>query len=137
MMTSGMQDGKTRWAHYSIAYHLVWIPRFRRRILTGNIQIAFKEILKDVCDKHKFTLLATETDEDHVHVFVSALPRYSPSMIANILKGATSRELRLRFPKLLKTVKKDALWTQAYYVGTAGNVSVETIRRYISQCQGR
>lgn len=137
MMTGGLQDGRTRWTRYSIAYHFVWIPKFRRRVLTGDIQKAFKEILKDVCDKHGFTLLEAETDEDHVHVFVSASPRHSPAMIANILKGATSRELRLRFPRLLKMVKKDALWTQAYYVGTAGNVSVETIRRYISQCQGR
>ena len=137
MMTSGLQDGKTRWAHYSIAYHFVWIPRFRKRVLTGEIQKAFKEVLKDICIKHKFVLLEAETDEDHVHVFVSAPPRYSPAMIANVLKGATSRKLRLRFPALLRKVKRNALWTQAYYVGTAGNVSVETIRRYISDCQGR
>ena len=137
MMINGLQDGRTRWTRYSIAYHFVWIPRFRRRILTGEIQKAFKKILEDLCIKHGFTLLAAETDEDHVHVFVSAPPRYSPAMIANILKGATSRKLRLQFPKLLSKVKRNALWTQAYYVGTAGNVSVETIRRYISDCQGR
>ena len=136
-MTSGLQEGRTRWTRYSIAYHFVWIPRFRRRILTGEIQKAFKEILGDVCHKHGFVLLEAETDEDHVHVFVSAPPRYSPAMIANILKGATSRKLRLQFPRLVKKVKKNALWTQAYYVGTAGQVSVETIRRYISNCQGR
>jgi putative transposase len=137
MMLEGLQEGRTRWTHYSIAYHFVWIPRFRRRVLTGEIQKAFKKILGDLCIKHGFKLLAAETDEDHVHVFVSAPPRYSPAMIANILKGATSRKLRLQFPKLLSKVKRNALWTQAYYVGTAGNVSVETIRRYISDCQGR
>jgi putative transposase len=81
--------------------------------------------------------LAVETDEDHIHVFVSAPPRFSPALIANLLKGYSSKYLREKFPQLKKKCGKDHLWTQAYYVGTAGNVSAETIRRYIEECQGK
>ena len=132
-----MQSGKTRWAQYSIAYHFVWIPKYRRKILTGDIQKAAKELIAESAQRHGLTILEMETDEDHVHVFVSAPPRFSPAEIANLLKGYSSRYLRERFPKLKKICGKDPLWAQAYYVGTAGEVSSEVIRRYISECQGK
>jgi len=78
-----------------------------------------------------------ETDEDHLHVFVSAPPRFSPAMIDNLLKGHSSRYLRERFPHLKKVCGKEHLWTQSYYLGTAGAGSAETIKRYIVECQGK
>ena len=78
-----------------------------------------------------------ETDEDHIHVFVSAPPHFSPADIAGLLKGYSSEYLREKFPHLKKKCGKEYLWTQAYYVGTAGNVSAEVIRRYIEECQGK
>lgn len=136
IMTHGLQEDKTRWAHYKIGYHFVWIPKYRRRILTDEVQTAFKELAARACDSHDITLLEVETDQDHVHLFVSAPPRRSPSWIANILKGCTSRWLRMKFPWLRKKTGKESLWTQTYYVGTVGQVSAETVRRYISECQG-
>ena len=132
-----MQEGKTRWTHYSIAYHFVWIPKYRRKILTGEVQKATKELLAECCERYGLVLLGLETDLDHVHIFVSAPPRLSPAQIANLLKGYSSRYLRQRFPHLKKVCGQDHLWTQAYYVGTAGAVSAETIKRYISECQGK
>ena len=72
-----------------------------------------------------------------MHVFVSAPPRFSPAMIANLLKGYTSRFLREKFPHLKKACGKEYMWIQSYYVGTAGTVSAETIMRYITECQGK
>ena len=132
-----MQVGKTRWAHYSIAYHLVWIPKYRRKVLTTEVEKATKELIAECCERHELTLLALETDQDHVHVFISAPPRFSPAEIANLLKGSSSRSLRERFPHLKRVCGKEHLWTQSYYVGTAGSVSAETIRRYIMECQGK
>lgn len=82
-----MQEGKTRWTHYSIAYHFVWIPTYRRKMLTGDVQKATKELLTLCCERHGLKLLALETDVDHVHIFVSAPPRFGPAEIANLLKG--------------------------------------------------
>jgi putative transposase len=136
-MSQSLQEGRTRYTHYSIAYHLVWIPKYRRKILVGDVEAETKRLIVECCNRHKLKLLALETDIDHIHVFVSAPPRYSPANLANLLKGYTSRFLRQKFPKLKKICGKDALWTSAYYVGTAGNVSAEVIRRYISECQGK
>jgi putative transposase len=70
--------------------------------------------LDDCCEQHGLTLLALETDEDHIHVFVSAPPRLSPAMIANFLKDYSSRFLREKFPHLKKVCGKEQLWTQSY-----------------------
>jgi len=93
-----MQTGKTRWTHYSIAYHFVWIPKCRRKILTGELQKATKELPNECCQRHGLVLLVLETDLDHVHSFVSAQPRFSPADIANLLKGYASRYLRSTSP---------------------------------------
>lgn len=131
------QEGKTRWTHYSIAYHFVWLPKYRRKVLVGEVEAETKRLIQECCDKHELKLLALETDIDHVHVFISAPPRLSPANIANLLKGYTSRFLRQKFPKLKKVCGKESLWTSSYYVGTAGAVSAEVIRRYITECQGK
>ena len=130
-------EGKTRWAHYNTAYHFVWIPKYRRRIFNEQRQAVCKEALVACCKTHGFTLLALETDVDHVHIFVSAPPRWAPATIVGLLKGTSSRELRTRFPELRRICGREQLWTQVYYVGTAGAVSAQVIRRYVTQCQGR
>jgi len=137
MNKNSLQLGKTRYTRYSIAYHLVWIPKYRRRILTGKVQKETKRLIQECCERQGLTLLALETDEDHIHVFVSAPPRFSPALIANLLKGYSSRYLREQFPQLKKLCGKEHLWTSSYYVGTAGNVSAEIIKRYIEECQGK
>lgn len=136
-MTWGLQTGKTRWTHYQTGYHLVWIPKYRRRVLVDNVAVRAKALIEECCARNGLVLIAAETDRDHVHVFVSAPPRWSPAQIANVLKGYTSRYLREEFPHLKRLCGQDQLWTQAYYVGTVGQVSAETIRHYIQECQGK
>lgn len=136
-MTDTLQSGKTRWCHYQTAYHFVWIPRYRRRILTGEVQVATKAAIEQCCATHGFALLALETDEDHVHCFVSAAPRWAPATVVGLLKGYSSRKLRAAFPWLKKRCGKESLWTSAYYVGTAGAVGASVIKRYITECQGK
>lgn len=136
-MVHTLQDSKTRWSHYSIADHFVWLPKYRRRILTGDVEKVAKQAIIDCCITHGYTLLALETDIDHVHCFVSAKPSEAPSKIVGLLKGYSSRMVRKKFPPLARKTGKEQLWTSAYYVGTAGTVSAETIRRYISECQGK
>ena len=107
MNTDGLQVGKTRWCHYTIGYHLVWIPKYRRKIFTGAVEAETKKLISQCCEQHDLTLLALETDMDHVHVFVSAPPRLSPSTIAGLLKGHTSRYL---------PASGEALWERALIV---------------------
>jgi REP element-mobilizing transposase RayT len=85
-MEGSLQVGKTRYTHYSLAYHLVWIPKDRRRIVVGEVQAETKRLITECCERQGLTLLAVETDQDYMHVFVSAPPRFSPAMIANLWK---------------------------------------------------
>jgi putative transposase len=126
-MEGSLQVGKTRYTHYSIAYHLVWIPTYRRRVLVGEVQAETKRLIAEWCAWQGLTLLAVEV----------APPRFSPAMIANLLKGSTSHSLREKFPRLKKMCGKEHLWTQSYSVGTADAVSAETIKRYILENQGK
>src|SRR5947199_8728440 len=107
-----LQVSRTRYTHYTIAYHLVWIPKYRRRVLTGEVQKETKRLIVECCEQQGLTLLAMETDEDHIHVFVSAPPRFSPALIANLLKGYSSRFLRAKFPHFKKACGRERLCTQ-------------------------
>jgi putative transposase len=126
-------SGTTRCTQYSIACHLAWIPKFRRRVFTTQVDAACKKLLRECCERQGLRLLEVETGEDHVHVLVSPPPRFSPSQIENLLKGHTSRYLREQFPHLNRLGGRGQLWTQAC---TAGAVSTEVIRRYVPECQG-
>lgn len=132
-----VQHGKTRSSHYQIAYHFGWIPKCRRKMLTGEVAVRVKQAIAHCGETHGFTLPALETDIDHVHCFISAPPKDAPAKIVGLLKGYSSRIVRQAFPSLAKKTGRDPLWTGAYYIGTAGHVSAETIRRYITECQAQ
>lgn len=130
-------DAATRWARYRIGYHLVWIPKYRRPILTPEVSETVRTSLRAACADHDLTLLACETDRDHVHVFVSARPAVSPAHVARLLKGASSRAVRRAHPQTAARCGPRGLWAQSYYVGTVGDMSADTVRHYIENCQGR
>jgi putative transposase len=127
-----MQLKKTRWSTYNINYHFVWIPKYRRKILVDEIKQELEKIFKDISEKHEIEILSLSIQPDHIHLFVSAPPRLAPADIVNLFKGISSKKLIEKFSHL-KT--KHGLWSRTYYVGTAGTVSEETIRRYIEECQ--
>jgi putative transposase len=129
-----MDTKSTRWAKYNINYHFVWIPKYRKKILTGEVADKLKEILYNVARRNRLEIKACEIQPDHVHLFVSAPPRYSPSYLINNFKGSSAHWLRAVFPELDKQIK-GKLWTRTYYVGTAGTVTTGTIKHYIEECQ--
>lgn len=129
-----MKTKKTRYAHYNINYHFVWIPKYRRKILVGPVAEELERLIRKICDEREVEVLSLSIQPDHVHLFVSAPPRHAPSVLINTIKGYTSRYLRQKFPELSKYTGP-RLWTRTYYVGTAGTVSAETIQRYIAECQ--
>ncbi len=118
-----------------INYHFVFCPRYRKKIfLKLDVEIRFKELVKDVCDDLKIEIIAIETDKDHAHLFLNALPTFSPADIMAKIKGVTSKRLREEFIHLAHL---PSLWTRSYFVSTAGNVSSETIKRYVEQQKTR
>jgi len=96
-----------------------------------------KELLAEVAIKYGFEILAVEVMPDHVHLFVSAPPKFAPAEIVRLFKGITSCKLKKEFASLGRQYwgKNATLWAEGYYVGTAGHVSAETIKWYIEESQ--
>jgi putative transposase len=116
-----------------VVYHLIWCPKRRRKVLVGAIKARFEQLLREVASAHGWTILELAIQPDHVHVFLRGDPYTAPSDIARLFKGRSSRVLREEFPELLKL---PSLWTHSFFVSTAGNVSAETIQRYIERQSG-
>lgn len=123
-------------AVYNINYHLVWIPKYRKGILE-SLGERCRAIFDEIARRYGFEILALEVMSDHIHLFVSAPPRYSPAEVAKAFKGASARRLFEEFPQLRSQLWCGHLWAPSYYIGTAGNVSAETIQRYIEETQRR
>jgi putative transposase len=121
----------------AFANHLVWIPRYRKKVLVGPVEASLKELLAEIATHYRFEILAVEGMPDHVHLFVSAPPKFAPAEIVRLFKGITSRQLKKEFESLRRQYrgKHASLWAEGYYVGTAGHVSAETIKRYIEESQ--
>ncbi len=103
--------------------------------MKGEIKEFLEELFKEIAQEYGFEILAMEVIPDHIHLFVSAPPKYSPSTIVKIFKGISAKKLFQKFPELRKEYWKNHLWPPFYYAGTAGQVLMETIRRYIEECQ--
>lgn len=124
----GQDYRRTRHSINLVNYHFVWIPKRRRPVLRGEIARRLREITYEVLKEHDCSILALEVMPDHVHLFVNAHPDLAPNQIVRYVKGRSARMLRQEFPKLCKL---PSLWTRSYFVSTAGNVSSQTIQRYI------
>ncbi|MFS0615157.1 IS200/IS605 family transposase [Lederbergia ruris] len=116
-------------------YHFVFCPRYRRKIfLNEAVDLRFKQLVQKICEKYGFKIVAMKTDKDHCHLIVNTLPTFSPADVMNKVKGGTSKILREEFAHLNKM---PSLWTRNYFVSTAGNVSSETIKRYVEMQRKR
>ena len=127
-----MEYKSTRHAKYLCNYHFVWIPKYRRKVLTGEIAEYTKEVLRTIAEELGCEVLALEVMPDHIHLFVNCPPRYAPSYLANYFKGKSARLILKKFQELKKSTN-GKLWTRSYFVSTAGNVSSETIKKYIEE----
>lgn len=114
---------------YDLGYHVVFCPKYRRKVLTDAVASRCEALIREKCAEHDWPIVALEVMPDHVHLFVKAHPRHSPSYIANQIKGATSRALRQEFPHLRSRLP--TLWSRSFFVASVGAVSAATVQRYI------
>lgn len=113
---------------YLIAYHLVWCPSRRKKVLVGRIAKDCDRIIRGKCAEMGWQVLELEIQPDHIHLFVRAWPSTSAYEIIRACKDITSNNLRLKYPVLRRL---PSLWTRSYFASTAENVSKETIRKYV------
>lgn len=114
---------------YDLGYHLVWCPKYRRPVLTGEVAKRCEELLHAKAFEHGWEFIALEVMPDHIHMFIKTRPSDSPAYIANQFKGYTSRLLRAEFPSLRS--KLPTLWSRSFFVSTVGAVSAKTVQQYI------
>lgn len=126
---------KSRSATYNIGYHIIFCPKYRRKVLTGQIEIRLKEIIRQVAIENDWEIDTLEVMPDHIHVFLKATPMDSPANIVARMKARSSFELRKEFP-YLKT-KLPSLWTRSYYCESIGSISAAAITRYIENQKAR
>lgn len=120
---------------YQTAYHVVWCPTYRKALLTGEVAKALSAMLDAICSENGWPVIAKEIQPDHIHLFLTIPPAIAVANAVKILKGATARKLFVQFPKLKERLWNGHLWSPSYYVGSAGNVSAETIQRYIARVE--
>ena len=120
---------------YQTAYHVVWCPKYRRDVLEGDVASTLDGLIDSVCSERGWPVISREIQPDHVHLFVSIPPAIAVADAVKVLKGTTARRLFAQFPGLREKLRGASLWSPSYYVGTAGNVSAETIQRYIERTE--
>lgn len=116
---------------YNVNYHIVWSVKYRREVLIGKMVETLKTMLYSIAEEKGFELKSMEVMSDHVHVFVSAHPKYAPSYIYKMLKGISGRRLFMQFPQIKESLWKGQLWNPSTYIETIGHISEATITRYI------
>ena len=127
-----MKTRRTAHTVYQLAYHFVWIPKYRRALLGGPAGARLKEMLHEICTEYEWVVEALEVMEDHVHLSVSCPPRWAPAEVMNTLKSLTARAVFEEFPQVRKAQWGGKLWADGYYVGSSGEkVTSELIQRYI------
>ncbi len=129
-----------RWKHsntcvYNVAYHLIWCPKYRREVLTGNIAEDLRDLLKFKAKQLDIEIDYMKVMPDYVHLFVKANPTAAPHWIVQQLKGYTSHQLREKYSELRSRLS--TLWTRSYYCESIGHISEDTIKKYIKEQKGK
>jgi REP-associated tyrosine transposase len=120
---------------YICRYHVVFCPKYRRKVLTPPIDERLKTILMEQIERWGQELVELEVMPDHVHLLVGCDPQFGIHRLIKLLKGFSSHQLRLEFPALKRRLP--SLWTNAYFVATVGGVTLETLKRYVESQKDR
>jgi len=116
--------------------HVVWIPKYRKAVLTGDVALRVRELIRQIAAEHELEIISGKVARDHVHVFLSYRPTQKVSQIMQWLKGTSSRVLLQEFPKLRKQFWGRHFWARGYLAVSSGNITDEMIREYIDQQEG-
>lgn len=121
----------SRTAVFNLSYHVIWCPKYRRPVLTEDVQIRMLQLLHEKALELGIEIVEANILPDHVHLFVKTKPIHSPQFVIGQLKGYTSRILRIEFPKLKSRLP--TLWTRSYYIDSVGKLNEHTIRKYVQE----
>ena len=121
---------------YDLKVHLVWIPKYRKKILTGAVALRVRDVLRQIAMEHELAIISGKVSSDHIHLLVSYRPHQDVSTIAQWLKGISSRILLQEFPHLRKMLWGRHVWARGYLAVTTGTITAEMIHKYIAEQEG-
>lgn len=131
-----MNYRKTAHSVYDIKYHLVWITKYRKPVLRGQVGLRLRELVRQVCASQDVYILSGSVQADHVHLLVSVPPHLAVSELMRRIKGRSSRKLLQEFGELSRQYWGRHLWARGYFAASSGNVTDEVIKQYI-ESQGK
>lgn len=122
-------------SRYTIYYHLVFCPKYRRKIFKElRIDKQTKQAIQEMAEYHDWLIEELQTDQDHLHIFLSAPPRYSPARIVKLIKTWTYSHIYDQYPEIRKYLWGGKMWCEGYYVSTISDrTTKDEIKRYIRQ----
>ena len=121
----------TSQAKYDLRYHFVWIPKYRKRVLEGEICKRLEGMIRFACDLNNWEIYELAIQSDHVHLYMGAPPKWSVSSIMQILKGGTSKKLRKLFPDLEEVYWGGSFWADGYMVKSVGEITDKVVSQYV------
>ncbi len=124
----------TRAATYACEYHIIWCTKYRRSVLSSEIQERFKELVIASEEKHGFKVRALETMTEDIHLLISIPPTLAVGVMIGKLKGMTAKVLRKAFPHLKSRLPN--LWTRSYFVASTGSVTRQVLKQYVENQKG-
>ena len=116
---------------HDIKYHFVWVTKYRKSILKGEVAVSIREIVRRICMEQEVTIIKGHVSYDHVHLFVSVPPHLSPASLMQSIKGKSSRFMFLEHPFLKKQLWGQHLWARGYFCASSGTVTDDVIKEYI------
>ena len=116
---------------HRVQCHIVWIPKYRKRVLRGKIAVRLKQLLYDACRINRWWIGELSIQTDHVHVMIQIKPSDSIAKVVQILKGGTSKVIRKEFPELEEFLWGESFWADGYFAESVGKVNEEVVRKYI------
>ena len=124
---------KATHAVYDLKVHLIWITKYRYKVLTKPVGLRVRELIRQTCDKKDIEIIQGVVSKDHVHLYISYPPKLSVSEIVKALKGRSSRKIQQEFPHLQKQYWGRHFWAIGYAAFSSGHVTDEIIQEYIKR----
>ena len=124
---------KTSHTTYDCKYHIVWITKYRKRVLEGLLAERVRDLLRQICKENEVAIIKGHVSKDHIHLFVSVPPHLAISKLVQYLKGKSSYKIMQENKQVSKMFWGRHLWGRGYFVATSGNITDEVIMEYIKK----
>ena len=116
---------------HRLMVHIVWLPKYRKRILKGALVERLKGLIQECADVNRWQIDELNIQPDHVHLIIQFKPDIAISKMVQLMKGKSSKIIRQEFPELREFYWGDSFWADGFFAETVGTCNVETIKNYV------